>query len=90
MPYSLHVYLYINSHKSRSAGYHATLSCRVRAWSFLLQDRYAFGRFTPEIDEEQNWFLISGKEENGTTILQFWRKFTSCDDHDMDVTVIVY
>ena len=77
----------------KCAGYHVTLSFLVRALSFLpsiIQDRYAFGRFTPEIDEEQNWFLISGKEENGTTILQFWRKFTSCDDHDMDVTVIVY
>ena len=63
--------------------YHAVL-----VHNFLLQDCYAFGRFTPVIDHEQNWFLISGEEENGTTILQFWRNFTSCDDYDMDVTVI--
>ena len=61
----------------------------VLVHNFLLQDYYAFDRFTPEIDEERNWFLISGKEENGATILQFWRKLTSCDDHDMDVTVII-
>ena len=71
----------------RSVGYLAYIV--MPCIHVLLQDRYAFGRFTPVIDKEQNWFLISGKEENGITILQFWRKFTSCDDYDMDITVIV-
>lgn len=54
---------------------------------FLLQDRYAYGRFTPPIDSEQNWFLISGEEIEGMTILRFWRNFTSCDELDLTISV---
>ena len=42
----------------------------------------------PPIDESQDWFLTRGEEENGRTILEFYRKFTSCDEeNDMDITV---
>ena len=42
----------------------------------------------PPIDESQDWFLTRGQEEDGRTILEFKRKFTSCDeDNDLDITV---
>ena len=54
---------------------------------FFLQDRYAAVRGLPSVDAEQNWFLTHAKQENGHTILKFYRNFTSCDDHDLDITV---
>lgn len=44
-------------------------------------------RGLPSVDAEQNWFLTHAKQENGHTILKFYRNFTSCDDHDLDITV---
>ena len=29
--------------------------------------------------------LIRGEEENGFTILEFWRNYSSCDDRDRDI-----
>ena len=53
-----------------------------------IQDRYAVSRSMPSIDVSQDWFLTSGQEENGRTILEFNRKFTSCDVvNDLDITV---
>ena len=55
----------------------------------LFQDRYTgIDRFTPSIDQEQNWFLIDGTEEEGNTTLRFWRNFTSCDT-EFDLTISV-
>jgi hypothetical protein len=43
-------------------------------------DRYAPSRYgTPPIDPIQNWFLRDAEEEDGFTILEFYRNFTSCD-----------
>lgn len=50
-----------------------------------LQDRFAEARATPPIDPVQNWFLISGEEKNGTTTIEFWRNFSSCDARDREI-----
>ena len=52
-----------------------------------IQDRYATGRFLPSVDLSQDWFLVSGEEENGYTILEFTRNLTSCDMNDLDIEV---
>ena len=52
-----------------------------------LQDRFAVDRFLPPTDESQDWFLVSGEEENGYTILEFTRNLTSCDENDLDIKV---
>ncbi len=53
----------------------------------LIQDRYAEQEALPPIDASQDWFLISGEQENGFTILEFSRNITSCDDRDMNILV---
>lgn len=53
----------------------------------LLQDRCAFGYYTPPIDTEQNWFLTSAEQNDGVTILQFYRDFITCDDNDRNILV---
>ncbi|XP_064399035.1 DBH-like monooxygenase protein 2 homolog [Halichondria panicea] len=49
------------------------------------KDRYATGRFLPPVDLSQDWFLVSGEEENGYTILEFTRNLTSCDMNDLNI-----
>ena len=56
-------------------------------WFISSQDRYAEGTFLPPIDQSQDWFLINSEEENGFTVLEFSRNFTTCDDRDRDITV---
>ena len=46
----------------------------------FLQDRYAERRATPTLDDQQNWILLQGEEEDGFTVLRFWRNFSSCDN----------
>jgi hypothetical protein len=54
-----------------------------------MQDRYAQGRFLPPIDaRSQDWFLTNSEEEDGFTILEFSRNFTSCDPQDLNIDVI--
>ena len=52
-----------------------------------LKDRYAETRVRPPIDKSQDWFLISGEEENGFTILEFSRNLTTCDTKDLEIKV---
>ena len=52
-----------------------------------LQDRFAEDRAPPTIDASQDWYLKNGEEENGFTILEFSRKYITCDDKDLPVTV---
>lgn len=52
-----------------------------------MQDRYALDRYLPPIDASQDWHLVNGSEENGATVLEFTRKFTTCDDKDLDIKV---
>ena len=76
------------------------LSVRLELWRIIIiivvmtivvtgaQDRYAEIRDLPPIDiQSQDWFLINSEEQNGFTILEFSRNFTSCDPQDLDITV---
>ena len=53
----------------------------------ILQDRFAIDCFLPAVDESQDWFLVSGEEENDYTILEFTRNLTTCDDNDLTIQV---
>ena len=53
----------------------------------ILQDRFATARAVPPVDENQDWCLTSAEEEGGYTILEFNRRFTTCDSKDLDITV---
>ena len=55
---------------------------------YCLKDRYAETRARPPIDKSQDWFLISGEEENGFTILEFSRNLTTCDTKDLEIKVL--
>ena len=54
----------------------------------LLQDRYAYGRTTPSIDDSQDWVLTGGNEEGGFTTLQFERKLDTCDPDDTAINLV--
>lgn len=53
----------------------------------LLQDRYAFGQSRPPVDPQQDWTLLRGENMNGYTVLEFWRKWVTCDERDRNVLV---
>ena len=55
--------------------------------SLFSQDRFARSRTPPAIDEQQDWTLINGEEEDGFTILQFSRSYVTCDEDDLPITV---
>ncbi|KAL4218879.1 hypothetical protein ACF0H5_021467 [Mactra antiquata] len=40
----------------------------------------------PMMDQSQDWFIKSGNEVNGTTVLEFYRKLDTCDRNDMAIT----
>ena len=52
-----------------------------------MQDRYAAGRSSPSIDEQQDWELEFGEEEEGYTILEFSCKYITCDEFDRPIAV---
>ncbi len=53
-----------------------------------MQDRFATARAVPPVDDNQDWCLTSAEEEGAYTILEFNRKFTTCDtSKDRDITV---
>ena len=54
---------------------------------FNTQDRYADAQSRPPVDAQQDWFLISGEEGDGYTILMFSRNWTTCDDRDREIVV---
>ena len=54
-----------------------------------MQDRFADSRSLPPIDESQDWFITSGEEEHGFTVLEFSRNLTTCDPRDLDIKVCV-
>ena len=53
-----------------------------------MQDRFADGRYLPDVDESQDWFLVNGEEQNGHTILEFTRNFKPCDPNDLPIKVV--
>lgn len=52
-----------------------------------MQDRFATSRSPPAIDDQQDWELEDGYEEDGFTVLEFTRNYTTCDDNDLPITV---
>ena len=52
-----------------------------------MQDRFAEMRTLPPIDDSQDWFLTFGEEEDGYTILEFYRNLSTCDAQDLDISV---
>lgn len=52
-----------------------------------IQDRFATSRNSPAIDDQQDWELEDGYEEDGFTVLKFTRKYITCDDKDLPITV---
>lgn len=53
----------------------------------ILQDRHATGHAMPQADSQQDYELISLKEENGKTIMKIKRKFDTCDSEDNKIEV---
>ena len=53
----------------------------------ILKDRYARGRYEPLIDNMQDWFLISARQDDGYTELEFSRNFTTCDNESQDIDI---
>jgi hypothetical protein len=45
----------------------------------VFHDRFAAARAPPSVDEQQDWKLEAGEEENGFTVLEFSRKLITCD-----------
>ena len=56
---------------------------------FSIKDRLATSRSSPAVDEQQDWTLVEGKEEGGFTVLEFTRKYITCDKNDLPITVSV-
>ena len=49
----------------------------------ILQDRIVPDtQALPNTDQEQNWFLIEGTEDNGWTTLKFWRLLDTGDSSE--------
>ena len=45
-----------------------------------IQDRFATGRSLPQVDEQQDWILEAGEQEDGYTVLAFRRNLVTCDE----------
>ena len=39
------------------------------------------------IDDQQDWILKEGEEEDGFTVLEFSRNYVTCDESDLPITV---
>ncbi|ESO82137.1 hypothetical protein LOTGIDRAFT_135206, partial [Lottia gigantea] len=57
----------------------------VKDGTVHFKDRHSTGHYEPIIDKSQDWILLSGKEENGKTILKFVRKLRTCDKDDRSI-----
>ncbi|XP_073708793.1 DBH-like monooxygenase protein 2 homolog [Garra rufa] len=49
-------------------------------------DRHAGGNAMPEVDQLQNYKLLSLTESNGKTVMKFQRSIDSCDKDDLTIT----
>ena len=58
--------------------------------TLTVQDRFATSRGPPPVDDQQDWTLLEGEEEGGFTILEFTRKYVTCDKNDLPITVSAY
>jgi hypothetical protein len=54
------------------------------------KDCYATGFQAPVADENQDWILLDGAEQDGYSILKYRRKLLSCDSQfDRNITVSI-
>lgn len=51
-----------------------------------LQDRFAADRIEPQLDDQQDYKLLSGYENDTHTVLRFQRKYDTCDPKDIKIT----
>jgi hypothetical protein len=51
----------------------------------FFHDRFATSRSPPSVDEQQDWTLVEGEEEGGFTVLEFTRKYITCDKNDLPI-----
>ncbi|XP_054708790.1 DBH-like monooxygenase protein 1 homolog [Uloborus diversus] len=58
----------------------------VQNGKVFLQDRYAHKNGLPLLDDQADWELLSGFENNTHTVLEVSRKFDTCDPQDFPVT----
>jgi len=56
--------------------------------SCYVQDRFARGEMTPEIDEQQDWTCFQGVENATHTQVVIGRKLNTCDKKDIPINVI--
>ncbi|GIY68908.1 MOXD1 homolog 2 [Caerostris extrusa] len=62
----------------------------VKNGKVYLQDRHAYKNAMPVLDDQQDFQLLHGYENETHTVLQFSRKFDTCDDQDMAITVVKF
>ncbi|XP_073254240.1 DBH-like monooxygenase protein 1 homolog [Porites lutea] len=66
----------------------------VKDGQTYFKDRHADGRVMPNIDSQQDYELISLKEDNGKTTMKFKRKLDTCDLQDNKIetgtTKVIY
>lgn len=53
----------------------------------VLQDRHGVGTKEPQIDDSQDWTLLSASENDTHTLLSFSRAFDTCDSQDFAINV---
>ncbi|GBM58841.1 DBH-like monooxygenase protein 1 [Araneus ventricosus] len=58
----------------------------VKNGKVYLQDRHAYKNAMPVLDDQQDWQLLHGYENDTHTVLQFSRKFDTCDEQDLAIT----
>ncbi|GIX73703.1 hypothetical protein CDAR_397851 [Caerostris darwini] len=58
----------------------------VKNGKVYLQDRHAYKNAMPVLDDQQDFQLLHGYENETHTVLQFSRKFDTCDGQDMAIT----
>ena len=49
---------------------------------------HGVGNQMPELDQQQDYKLVSARQEEGKTTIRFQRSLTTCDVHDLEITVI--
>lgn len=52
-----------------------------------MQDCHTVGNVVPNVDSNQNWYLINGFENDFGTVLTFSRKLDTCDEDDIVINV---
>ncbi|KAG0729482.1 DBH-like monooxygenase protein 1 [Chionoecetes opilio] len=51
-------------------------------WQAYLQDRHGRGNNEPAVDQQRDWLLVGGYENDTHTVLIMSRPYNTCDSHD--------